>query len=294
MLDLAIIIVSFNTCELTKKCIKSIFQSDSKLKFKIYLVDNHSSDQTISQIQQNFPQVEVIKSSQNLGFTGGNNLALKKIEAEYVLLLNSDTEIQTGCLDVLVKFAKSKNFAISSCKILGFDKIWQPNAGELPTWGPVFYWLSGLDGVLGLSKSYQARDKKYYQNGKEVGWVSGTVMLIKQEVFKKIGFLDEKIFMYGEDVEFCLRAQRAGFKIGWTDGTEVFHLGGGSLAVPHFTQWLGEFRGLLYIYRKYYGLVQSWGLRFSFYLFIMARIVVFALLGQFANSLTYGKILVSI
>ncbi len=297
MVNLAIIIVTFNTQELTKKCLQSIFQKKSKINFEVLLIDNSSSDQTLDMVKQDFPQVRLIKSPKNLGFAGGNNLALKKIKAPFVLLLNSDTEVEPNSIEELFEFSKQSNFDIVSCKLVDKNGQFQPNAGELPTFWPTFFWISGLDDILGKFMtvlSYQERDSKYYVNNREVGWVSGSVMLIKQSVFEKIGLLDENIFMYGEDVDFCLRAKKARFNIGWTDKSTIYHLGGGSSRDHKYKQWSGEFKGLLYLYGKHFGNFQKIILKSLIYFFVLARILVFGILGRFGNVKAYAKVFITI
>ncbi|MCL5783780.1 MAG: glycosyltransferase family 2 protein [Patescibacteria group bacterium] len=297
MFDLSVVILSYNTKELTCKCLKSIFGKKWNIKYEVWVVDNASSDGSVEAIKRSFPQVHLVESQTNLGFAGGNNLALKKIESKYILLLNSDTEILSGSLEKLVQFAEDKNYDIVSCKLQNSDGSFQPNAGELPIFIPVMLWISGLDDILKKIlpvSSYQATDKSYYYDGRKVGWISGSVMLVKNEVFKKIGYLDEKIFMYGEDVEFCLRAKKAGFSVGWTDRAEIIHLGGGSSKRPKFNQWTGEFKGLLYIYKKYYGFLPALFLRFLFYIFIVVRILGFFVLGRKEYAKTYAKVFISI
>jgi GT2 family glycosyltransferase len=297
MTDLAIVIVNFRTEGLTSKCLESVFDKKWKHAIEVWVVDNNSGDGSGKELKRKFPKINLIESDKNLGFAGGNNLALKKVNSLYSLLLNSDTVVKDGSLDNLLDFAKNQNFDIASCKLEYPDRTFQPNAGELPTFGPLFWWLSGLDDIfrkLFLISSYQAGDKRYYKDSREVGWVSGSVMLVDNKVFEKIGFLDDKIFMYGEDVEFCFRAKRSGFRIGWTDSAEIIHLGGGSSPTPKFNQWVGEFKGLLYLYQKYYGGPAVAGLKFLIYFFVVLRAISFSLLGKISYSKTYAKVLISI
>lgn len=296
MLDLSIIILNFNTKELTLKCLESIFKAKINANFEVIVVDNHSADDSVKEIKTHFPKVKIITSDINRGFAGGNNLALSQVKSEFSLLLNSDTEVEVGSIDSLISEARKFQFGITSCKLKNLDGSFQPNAGQLPTLMPVFFWLSGLDDILKQVSilSYQERSSNYYSGTREVGWVSGAVMLINNEVCKKIGFLDDKIFMYGEDVEFCLKARRAGFKVGWTETAEITHLGGGSFNQPKFNQWAGEFRGLLYIYKKYYGNLAALGLKVLFYIFIILRILAFLFLGRLNYAKTYAKVIIAI
>lgn len=296
-MDLVIIIVSFNTSKILKDCLNSIFQKRWQTKFNVVLVDNASSDDSVQMVKKNFPRVEIITSDKNLGFAAGNNLAFKKVKARNYLLLNSDTIILKDSLDILTDFMIKYEYGIGSCKLLNPDKSLQPNAGDLPAFWPTFFWLSGLDDVLlflrEMLPSVHRKFKNFYKGERQVGWVGGAVMFIKGEVAEKIGFLDEAIFMYGEDVEYCLRASRAGFKVGWTEKAEIVHIGGASSKDPAFRQWLGEYRGLVYIYQKFYGLFATFLLKGMIYLFTTMRVLAFALVGKFNVSLTYAKILVS-
>lgn len=297
MTDLTIVIISFNTRQLTVNCLKSIFEKEWKYKVDVCLVDNNSYDDSVKKVKELFPKTKILESNKNLGFTGGNNIAFKKINSKYVLLLNSDTIVTPYALDNLMDFIEEENLDIASCKLIDDKGRFQANAGELPALTPLLLWLSGLDDILGkfiCVNSYQALNKCYYKHGRNVGWVSGSAMLVKKEVFKKIGFLDENIFMYGEDVEFCLRAKIAGLKIGWTDRAEIIHLGGGSSNYPKLNQWRGEFKGLLYIYKKYYGLSAAIFLRLLFYIFITLRALAFLFLGKFSYTKTYAKVIFSI
>lgn len=297
MIDLAIIIVHFKTLKLTQKCLESIYKSTPKAKFEIFLVDNNSADGSLQLLKKDFPKVNFIESNENLGFAGGNNLALKSIRAQYYLLLNSDTEMRSNAIDKLFEFAKTSDFGIISCKLLNPDGSFQPNGGKLPTFMPLLLWLSGFDDILRKFmniQSYQSRDEKYYSNNKEIGWVSGSVMLIKNEVVEKIGYLDDKIFMYGEDVEYCLRANKAGYKIGWTNQASILHIGGASSKTPKYNQWMGEFRGLIYIYQKFFGLCMTTLLRVLCYIFIFARIIGFLFFGKISYSRTYAKIFINL
>lgn len=290
-MNVSIVILSYNTKDLLKSCLESILKQTWENKFDIWVIDNASSDDSIEMVSQLFPRVNLIKSEKNLGFSGGNNLALRRVKSDVVVLLNSDTQVRPDSLDNLQDELLNSNFDILSCKLTNLDSSLQPNAGDLPFGLPLISWLAGFGSFL---PSFHRSEPNYYRGTKEVGWVSGSVMVIKQSVFRKIGFLDEKIFMYAEDVDFCCRARQAGFKIGWTDRAEIMHLGGGSLNDPHFRQWLGEFRGLIYLYSKYYGHLAGVGLKIIFYPFIAFRILAFFMMGRLEYSYTYAKILLSL
>lgn len=292
-----IIIVNYNTKDLLKNCLKSIVSKQWDYRFEIAVVDNGSVDGSIEMVKKEYPQVKLIEVGKNLGFSGGNNVALAKQGAKYYCLLNSDTEVLPNSLDSLVDFMNQTKFSIVSCKLLNKDKTLQPNFGDLPFGFSLLSWITGLDDIPYLNNilpSFHKNSANDYQGEKEVGWVSGSVMMINEEVLQKVGLFDDKLFMYGEDVEYCLRAKKAGFKIGWTDQAEIIHLGGGSSKDPAFRQWSGEFKGLIYIYQKNFGLFWALILKVVFYFFILVRMISFSLIGRVEVSKTYGKILFNI
>lgn len=296
MIDILVVVLNYNTKKLTEKCLKSILSKTWRSKIRVVLVDNASSDGSLSYLRSRFGKnIDFIASKFNLGFAGGNNLALKRYlkKAKFFLILNSDTEVLPGSLDKLYDFAK-RGFDIISPKLLNLDGTFQFSGGRLPYFWPLFFWLSGLDDlfrpILKLP-SYQERNLDYFKNGRVLGWVPGTAMFVSRKVFEKIGFLDDNIFMYGEDVEFCLRAKKAGFKVGFTDKAEIIHLGGGSLDRPRFRQWLGEFRGILYIYDKYFGKLSKTLVLFLIYVFVALRTVAFLAIGRLDCAKIYAQIL---
>ncbi len=300
MHDLAVVILSFNTKELTRRCLESIYNNKWESDLQVILVDNASSDSTVEMVKKEFSKVQLIISPENLGFSRGNNLGLEAADAKYYLFLNSDTEVLPGSLDSLLKFAQNspEDYGIISAKLLNPDKTLQPNAGYLPYFGAMFNWLSGLDDifqVLGITiPSYHQQNSSFYNKSKVVGWVSGTAFMVSRKLVKEVGGWDKNIFMYAEDVDYCLRAQKAGFKVSWTDKAEIIHIGGASSKDPQYRQWLGEFKGLIYVYKKHFGQISALVMRILFYFFILLRMVAFAITGKGSIVRTYAKIFISI
>lgn len=293
-MKVSIIIVNYNTRVVLKKCLVSITGKKWLNKFDIWVVDNASDDGSAQMVVEDFPRINLIKSRSNLGFAGGNNLALKKVTSENIILLNSDTEVLERSIDELVNFMNRGRYGIVSCKLLNGDGSLQPNSGDLPGLIALIAWLSGIDDLPWIGKylpTLHQTSSEYYRSEKEVGWVSGSVMGVKKEVLEKVGLLDEKIFMYGEDVELCLRATKAGYKVGWTDTAQIVHLGGGSSSDPHFSQWLGEFKGLVYMYKKNYNELVAFIIKMLIYPFILLRVLAFLVIGKIEYSKTYAKIL---
>lgn len=293
MSELAVIIVNYNTKKLLRECLESIVKKEWKHSIEIWVVDNDSKDRSADMVKKEFPDVHLIVSDKNLGFTGGNNLALRKVDAENYMLLNSDTVVTEGCFDEMRMSMKRNNFDIVTCKLINPDGSLQHNAGDLPFGFALLNWLFGIDDLPFLKQvlpSFHRTSNEFLKGEKNAGWISGSAFMFKKEVLEKVGFLDEKIFMYCEDVDYCIRAQRDGFKIGWTDKAEIMHIGGASSDQPRFRQWMGEFKGLLYLYNKYFGYFASIYLRVLIYFAIILRMTIFYLTGNIEYTKTYRDI----
>jgi len=296
MLNTAIVILNYNTKDLSKNCIESIVSKKWKNHFSVYFVDNGSSDGSAEFIKSKYKEVKIISNTSNLGYTGGYNSAIKKIykNFDYLLLLNSDTLVTEGSLDSLAGFARNRDLGISSCRLENVSEELQPNAGSLPYPPAAFFWISGLDDIFKKIihlPTFHETNMKFYNDEKIVGWVSGAAMLIRRDVFKKIGFFDENIFMYAEDVDYCWRAVKAGFKVGWTGNARIIHLeGASSKANRKANQWLGEFKGIVYLYSKYFGKTQSFIARIVIKKFVLIRIIAFYLASKREYANTYAKI----
>lgn len=294
MIDLCIIIVSFNTKDLTKACLDSVLNGKFKKNLEIRVVDNASTDGSIEMLES-YEGISLIKSSENLGFARANNLAFRQANSKYYLMLNSDTIVDKGVLDILYEETVKHDYGISSCQLKYANGNFQPNGGDLPKLFPVLSWLTGVDDICRMVGIKVATFHYNQQSefGGQIGWVAGTAMVIRRDVIDTVGLLDEKLFMYVEDVDYCWRASRMGHQIGWVRGATIMHIGGGSSKSPRVAQWRGEFRGLVYLYRKYYGSVVSILLRLLIVLFGVVRMVGFGLLGKWDYSKAYGKVIIN-
>ena len=145
------------------------------------------------------------------------------------MVLNSDTVLEDGAIDKMLIFMKDNpSCGIAGCKMKGFDGNLQPNGGDLPFGMALLVWLFNLE-TFGIKKpTFHRTETEYYNNTHEVGWVSGSFMSIGKEVLNKIGFFNEKYFMYFEDSEFCHRAKEGGFSVMINPLVETSHLSGGS------------------------------------------------------------------
>jgi GT2 family glycosyltransferase len=286
---ISVSIVSYNTSELLEKTIRNLLKQD--VKPEIWVTDNNSSDDSVEMVKKKFPQVKLIESEKNLGFGAGQNLALKKIDHSLILLLNPDTEFPDDALSKMVKFMEENpECGIASVKLLDKKGRLTSNGGYLPTGIPLISWLFNLD-KFGLP-SFHMESPDYYKG--EAGWVGGTFMVIRKKVLETAGYFSDDYFMYFEDVDFCYRARKKGFKIMYNSDVEVVHYSGASSKDPRFAQWVGEFKGLLTFSYKNKGFLYGLIVHADVVVAILLRIILFAITGKLNYSKTYLKVLANL
>ena len=291
-MKLSIIILSYNTKDLTLDCLKSIFlQYEKELKegiFEIVVVDNASTDGSPSAISKfqlslsNKESVKIIENKENYGFSKGNNIGAKAARGEYLLFLNSDTEIQDkGFLRMIEFMDLNERVGILGGRLVSPNKSFQRSGGNFYNAFNLGLFLFG-GGKLGfLTKSPSQITK--------IDWVSGASMMIKRSVFKKIGGFEEKLFMYMEDMEICFRARKKGFVTYFYPNVELLHKERGSsnraFAIIHI------YEGILYFFKKYKPKWQYDLVRFM----LRSKALVLVNLGKIMNNKyleeTYSKAL---
>ena len=248
-MTLAILLLSWNTANLLADCLRSIPAGAVGLDYAIIVVDNASTDGSPDMVARDFPDVQLIRSPENLGFARGNNLGIRAADpgTPYLLLLNSDTLVKPGALTALVRFmdAYPEAGAVGP-RLLRPDGTPQPYAfGGDPT---LRYLLRrGLKRLL----FHRYLHDWAMNETLTVDWVSGACMLVRRAAIEQVGLLDENMFMYFEDSDWCLRMRQAGWKVYYHPQAEIVHLGGQSLKKnPQARQ--AYFTSLRYFYRKHY------------------------------------------
>jgi len=210
---------------------------------EVLVIDNASTDGSVAFLRENYPQVRVLVNSQNLGFAGGNNSALPYVSAPYVLLLNSDVEVTPGWIEPLVATldAHPECAAVQPKLRAQLDKAYFEYAG-----GSGGY-LDNLGYPFCRGRIFQdvELDQGQYDDPQEVFWATGACMLIRRSVIEQIGLFDEAYFAHFEEIDFCWRAQNAGYTIRVEPRSMVFHVGGGTLDYAHPRKAFLNFRNSL-------------------------------------------------
>lgn len=226
--DVSIIILSYNTADLTLQCLRSVYKTQwGKVTKEIFVVDNASADDTVKRIKQTYPEVLVLKNAKNVGFAAGNNVGIQKANGRYILLLNSDTEVDTDAIPVMVAFMDSHPPAgVSTCRVLLPNGSLDPASHRgFPTpWASLAY-MSGLERLFPKSHLFGGYHLGYMDMdaAHEIDCPSGAFFLVRREVIDSVGMLDEDFFMYGEDIDWAYRIKEKGWEIWFNPETSILH-----------------------------------------------------------------------
>jgi len=226
-MGISVIIVSFNVRHVLPACLNSIIHSSRKFPYKveIIVVDNHSRDETVSQLKNSFSGVNWIELKENLGFGTACNIGAKHSSQPLILFLNPDTIIEANTLTVLWKFFESyKDTGVAGCKIKNPDNSLQLACRRsFPTPLVAFYRFIGLSRLFPKSRIFGKYNLSYLDENQisEVDAVSGSFMCISRDVFNKAKGFDEDFFMYGEDLDLCYRIKLSGKKNYYTPETTI-------------------------------------------------------------------------
>jgi len=281
-MQLSIIIVSWNVCDKLRDNLQSIYTTRALRKsthhpasplskgrgeemMEVFVVDNNSYDNTVEMIKKDFPQVNLIANKDNLGFAKANNQAIKQAKGEYVLLLNPDMRVQKDTLQNMVNWINNnKEIGIAGCKLTNEQGEILPHVRAFPT---IFDQLAI---VLKLPHIFPGILNKYlmksfdYEIESEVDSIRGSFFMIRLEVIEKIGLLDERYFIWFEEVDYCKRAKEAGFKIMYTPAATCIDYIGQSFKQVKRGKTQIYFRdSMLKYFKKWKPKWQYWILRFA-------------------------------
>lgn len=263
MLDLSIIIVSWNVADLLAACLESILAADvsldpsetDRLTVEIIVVDSGSSDHTVSMLRERFPQITLLAQSENVGYTRGNNIGLAAAQGRYLLLLNPDTEIIGHALEEMVAYLEANpQVGILGPHTLNSDGTTQSTRRRFPTVPLAFFestWLQRFAPKPMLQRFYveDQPDTSTF----EVDWVQGSALLARRAVYEQIGGLDEGYIMYSEELDWCKRAKAAGWQVVYLGSARIIHHGGKSTDQVKARAHIYFQQSKLRYFRKYHG-----------------------------------------
>ncbi|MFH1840810.1 MAG: glycosyltransferase family 2 protein [Candidatus Shapirobacteria bacterium] len=282
-MELSVIVVNWNTRSLLLDCLRSIFDQTKGISYEVWVVDNASTDDSVLEVKrlkQKIKNLFLIENKKNLGFAQANNQAIKQANGDFVLLLNSDTKLIGNALEKMINFArKNSRLGILGPRLLNRDKTFQPSVAPFYFLANTFLSLFGGDRFLRSSPLI----------AKKVDWVSGSCFLIRKQVIDKTGGLDENFFMYLEEMEFCYRAQKAGFQTWFYPGASVYHLVRGSSPAGRQQVIWWTYKSFIYFYQKHFAPWQLIMLKWLLRLKALAGWFWGAITGNPELKITYEK-----
>ncbi len=242
----AIVILNWNGKKFLEQFLPSVIKYSADAT--VFVADNGSTDDSVSFLQQNFSQVSIVSSPDNKGFAGGYNEALKKVNADYFILLNSDVEVTEGWIKPVIELLDSdKTIAACQPKIRMYaDKKMFEYAGAAGG----FIDKYGYPFCRGRVFETLEEDKGQYNDNIEVFWATGACMFVRSEVFFEAGGFDEEFFAHMEEIDLCWRMKNLGHRIMYCGGSTVYHVGGGTLKKSNPLKTYLNFRNSLMILIK--------------------------------------------
>lgn len=305
---LSIIIVSYNTEDLTLACLNSIIRATKSYpilleQIEVIVVDNASGDNTVNLAKKTLSEAgikyQVLGNIINTGFSAANNQGIMLAKGKYLFLLNSDTLVGKKTLSVLIETAQSlEKPALLSASLLNTDQSYQPQGGDLPNLFSLLGFALMLDDLPFVGRFVPSiqhtgkRSTKLKRDLTKKGWVAGTALLIPSQVIIQAGTLDEQIFMYAEDLEYCWRARKKGYNSYIVKNAQVIHLG--SASSSKLSARKAEFSSLLYVCRTHFSPFMAGTAVFLLKLAAHSRQFIYKILGNTQFSDLYKEIAQSI
>jgi hypothetical protein len=241
-MKVGIVVLNWNGLELLKEFIPNLVNYSKN--HHIYLADNASSDASVQWVSENYPEVSVIQLTENLGYAGGYNAALKQVVEDVFCLINNDVEVTQGWCDKVVKvFEQRDDVAVLQPKIMDLNKK------------SVFEYAGAAGGFMdkyaypycrGRIFETLENDQGQYDSIVDLHWASGACLFILKDVFDKVGGFDERYFAHQEEIDLCWRVRHLGYKISIVPQVKVFHKGGGTLNHANPRKTFYNFRNSLY------------------------------------------------
>lgn len=244
---LAIVILNYNGVTFLKQFLPKVIQTVED-RATVIIADNGSTDESISLLRNQFPEVQVIELSKNYGFAQGYNEALKQVDAKYFLLLNSDIEVAENWLDPLVQWM-DEHPTTGACqpKIIA-----QTDRGKFEYAGAAGGWIDylGYPFCRGRVFDHTEFDEGQYDHPTPIFWATGAAMLVRGDLFEALGGFDGRYFAHSEEIDLCWRIQRAGYQVYAIPSSRVFHVGGGTLQYQSARKAFLNFRNSLFTITK--------------------------------------------
>ncbi len=231
MIDVSIIIPSWNAKNFLHECIKSILEDTSNYQREIIVIDNASTDGSPEMVVDQFPQIKLIQNEENLGFAKACNIGMRVAKGQYVVIVNSDVIVRKECISRMVAYMdQHTEIGILGPKILGQDGTVQRSCMGFPTLWNSFCRALALDTIFPSSKLFGGQLMTFWSHEsiRRVDVINGCFWMVRQDALKNVGLLDEDFFMYSEDKDWCKRFRKEGWEVTFYPEAEAIHFEAGS------------------------------------------------------------------
>ena len=259
-MDISVVIVGWNALKYLELCLRSVEEAPPRRSMETFVVDNASTDGSAEMVEARFPWVKLIKSKENLGFSKGNNLAIRQCRGRYIALVNPDVIVFPGCLDSLADFLEQNPKAGNvGPRVFNPDMSQQITCRNFPTLWNNFCSATGLATRFRNSRLFAGEQMFYFPHDRtmRVDVLGGCFSMIRREAFEAVGLLDEGLFMYGDDVDWCRRCWKAGWEVVFFPGAQAIH-GGGKITAPYPIRFgVAQQQSVFFYWSKHHGF---WGL----------------------------------
>lgn len=273
-MDLSIIIVSWNTREMTRDCLATVASGHGDLKVEVFVVDNASTDGSADMVAAEFPDVHLIRNADNRGFAAANNQAFARASGRYVLLLNSDTLVHGDVLSASVTWLDTHpEDGAMGCRVVNADGSTQLTCSRFPSFLNLLLQTLGLDRLAGgpaFLRRYRMQDwDRDEQRNVEV--ISGCYLLLRREVLNAVGYLDEAFFCYGEETDWCRRINDAGWNLSFAPVGTITHFGSGATRSLNHRRDMLLTEGVVRLHRKHGGVAAGLAVWMLLFVFNLSR-----------------------
>ncbi|WP_028544012.1 glycosyltransferase family 2 protein [Paenibacillus taiwanensis] len=292
-MDLSIIIVNYNTCELTQNCLDSIYKSVTNYSYEVILIDNASKDGSVEMLRDYSNTMKLIENRGNLGFSKANNQGIKIAQGRHILLLNSDTIVQPDTFDIMVRFMDDNpKVGTSGCKVILPDgKLDKACKRGFPTPSATFYYVSGLAKVFPKNPRINAYHRGDLDEDQPtpIDCLIGAFMLVRREAIDQVGMLDESFFMYGEDVDWCYRIKEAGWVNYYYPLTHIVHYKRASSRNKPYKITYEFHRAIYVLYNKHFRKQYAWWINSLMYIGMTGKLAVALTMNTLSKGLNLFK-----
>ncbi len=269
VLEISVVIVGWNASHYLDMCLESLAAAPPRRSMEVFVVDNASTDDTVELIERKFPWVNLIKSPENLGFSRGNNVGIRRCQGRYVALVNPDVVVLPGCLDALADYLdEHSKVGNVGPRVLNGDMSLQVSCRQFPTPWNNFCSATGLSSVFKGSRFFAGEQMYFFPHDRTttVDILVGCFSFIRRETLDAVGLLDENLFMYGDDVDWCRRCWNAGWEVVFYPGAQAIHYRGKTTAPYPVRFAVAQQRSVLYYWSKHHSYWGVLGIR-SIFLF---------------------------